>query len=564
MTIINGSFSGIRFASGTARASTNQWTSIRSLKRAAFQQRHDYHEMGRDLGDLSRKLELLHRASERYRLTSRRGGAAALPSEPSGRVLGLSTFDAISTLTGAAEINTATTSFSVRGPSWEGGEGSTAQVTVGGTYTGTVDDTLTFEVFRDRTIGGSRRVKIDVYDSADNHLERLTWNKGAPHGKVQTTSSGLEVSFGPGQLKKNDTFHVDVSAVIGTDIDPSRPLGGTRNDHPGLEDAHSVSSGSFMLNGESITVLASDSLADVLERVNHSSAGVTATLEDDVVTLTASVASGDSVTITNDTSGLIAALKLDSGLSSPGSRDERSAAMHEVAQFSQVADGDFSVNGVSVSVSDSDSLNDVLSRINDSGAGVSAALTDAGAVHITSNDDLPVTLSGDNSGFLSSVGISQGTYGDEDAETSTRRRGSRLAARKLVDAIVAIADPLNGLFLTRDDEGRSLDRITVQSKLKAAIKGAFFESELDVADNGTGLTFDLEQASGMEVLSLSVADRRTLQASMRSSPAEMSRFLFGSNQREGLLSRLTAAVDVAQEDVMEWTNGIGVGLSAYA
>jgi hypothetical protein len=44
----------------------------------------------------------------------------------------------------------------------------------------------------------------------------------------------------------------------------------------------------------------------------------------------------------------------------------------------------------------------------------------------------------------------------------------------------------------------------------------------------------------------------------------MSRFLFGSNQREGLLSRLTAAVDVAQEDVMEWTNGIGVGLSAYA
>ena len=39
MTIINATYSGVRFASGVAETSRNQWTSIRSLKRAAFQQR---------------------------------------------------------------------------------------------------------------------------------------------------------------------------------------------------------------------------------------------------------------------------------------------------------------------------------------------------------------------------------------------------------------------------------------------------------------------------------------------------------------------------------------------
>ena len=280
--------------------------------------------------------------------------------------------------------------------------GSTAEVTVGGTYTGSVDDTLSFEVFRNRTVEGSQRLKLDVYDGAGNYLERVTWDRSAPAGSIETTSLGLDLSFGVGDLARYDTFHVDVFAATGTDAVASNPLNGVRNDHPELENADTIIDGQFLLNGETISVSASDSIEDVLNRISSSAAGVTASLSGDVVILTADNA-GEEISLTSDTSGLIAALKLDTSVATPASQDEKTASMSDVAAFSGVTGGSIEINGETISVSTSDSIEDVLSRISDSAAGVTASLTSGGAVQIVSDSEDAFVISGDSSGFLSAV-----------------------------------------------------------------------------------------------------------------------------------------------------------------
>jgi hypothetical protein len=559
ISIISPNYGNVSFVSGLSGTSS-RLTAVRGLQRAAFQQRGAYREMDAGLEELSRKLEQLGRASERYRLVSGSGETTAAAAV--GSALSLSTTGTLSTLTGSAEINTTATSFSPRGAEWDGGKGSTAQITVGGTYTGSTDETYTFEVNRDRTIGGSGRVRLDVYDGSGTWVEQVVWDRYAPEGTVETTSFGLEVSFGGGDVTRDDTFHVTVSASTGTDAVTDNPLGGTRETHPELEDAYSITDGQFLLNGEVITVSTADTLDDVLDRISASAAGVTATISGDVVTLTAD-SPGDSIDLTGDTSGLIAALKLDTGVLVESVSDERLAAMSTVDDFAGVTAGSFEVNGVTIAVDPADSITDILDRINASGAGVTASLTTDQEVRIVGSGGGSVVLSGDTSGLLSAVGIAEDTYSGE--ETRTSRRGSRLAARKLSEAIAALAEPLNRLFpAASDDDPIRLNRISMQSRLKAAIRGAFEESDLDAERNDIGLAFDLDAEDGRSFMDLSVSDLRDLQAAMRDSPREMSRFLFGSQRREGLLSMLTDAVDAAREEVREWTGGVGVALSTYA
>ena len=439
--------------------------------------------------------------------------------------------------------------------------GSTAEVTVGGTYTGSTDDTLSFEVFRDRTVGDSRRLKLDVYDGAGNYLERITWDRSSPEGSIETTSLGLELSFGAGDLSQYDTFHVDVFASTGTDAVASNPLDGVRDAHPQLEDAEAVTDGEFILNGEIISVSRADSIEDVLNRISASAAGVTASLAGDVVTLTADRA-GEEISLTSDTSGLIAALKLDTSIATPATLDEETMSMSDVAALAGVTDGTFEINGETISVSAADSIEDVLNRISASAAGVTASLTSGGAVQIVSDSEEAFVLSGDTSGFLSTVGIEQDTYSSTVEEPS--KRGSRLAARMITEALQDLADPLNELFATsEDDDPIRLDRISMHSRLKAAIRSAFDESDLDADSNDIGLEFDTEADEDTLLLDLSLSNRRTLQNAMRQGPREMTRLLFGSQSQEGFLSRLTDAVELAREDIREQSGGIAVALSTY-
>ncbi len=537
----------------TGSSSISSLSYIRSLRQLATLQRNGLNEINTQLRDLGQGLERLAEVAKRARLSG--GGSSSAASLSGTTRLDLSTSDSYSAIASSEEINTTATSFTPTDPTWTGS--SSAQITVSGTYTGSTDETLTFSAYRDRNVGGNKILKIDVYDGSGDYVEQMQWAAGSPNGTEVTNSLGLTISFGGGNMVEGDTFTVDVSASTGTDLDPDVAL----DEVTVFEDGVSISNGSFTLNGQTISVKKNDTLNDVIDTINTSGAGVTATFVDDVFTLTADDLGDVDVTPLGDTSGLIAALKLDTSTQSDGSIDELNSQMSTVSALSSVGAGSFTINGETITISSTDSLQDVLDAVNASDAGVTASYsTSTGKVTFGSIDTAAsMSISGDTSGLLAAIGVSEGTT--EPVEGS--KRGSRLAARELAAAIADLQDPLNALFGdTEYSEDVSLERIAAQSKVRAAFGLAFEDAGFDMGSNDFGLELNLD-AEGELAMDMSLLDVRALEEAMRFRPTEMKYFLFGSNQREGMLSLLEEAVGAAQDEIEETMGDAGTAVSLY-
>ncbi|MEL6178565.1 MAG: hypothetical protein AAFS10_06410, partial [Myxococcota bacterium] len=121
------------------------------------------------------------------------------------------------------------------------------------------------------------------------------------------------------------------------------------NTSPGLEGGASVVDGSFDLNGTLIAVQASDTLNDVLDRINTSGAGVNATYDagTESVTFTRQTTGANAITASSDTSGLLSALKLDSAITQLGEEADADKTLQEVAALSGISTGSATINGVS-------------------------------------------------------------------------------------------------------------------------------------------------------------------------------------------------------------------------
>ncbi|HEY8491235.1 MAG TPA: flagellar filament capping protein FliD [Dehalococcoidia bacterium] len=148
-------------------------------------------------------------------------------------------------------------------------------------------------------------------------------------------------------------------------------------------------SGTFTINGVSISVdVTTDTLNDVIARINGSGAGVTASLAGNRLT----IAANDGITPValgagSDTSNFLSVTKL---LASPAGTSRTSTGNLGVVQLTAPLDsarlatplgsstGTFRINGVEFTFdATQDSLSDVLSRINNSAAGVVAGYDSA-------------------------------------------------------------------------------------------------------------------------------------------------------------------------------------------
>lgn len=177
------------------------------------------------------------------------------------------------------------------------------------------------------------------------------------------------------------------SSRISNPINPSAPL-----ESSGL--ATNVTNGTFSINGVEFTVdTSTQSLNDVIDMINGSSAGVTAyydTNEDRLVIY--NTTPGDSSRIilgaSTDTSNLLSALGLTGALqytNSNGSTELKSIntlggvnlgkKINELnLQNGSITSGAFTINGIRINIDAvNDTLGDVLSRINASDAGVIAS-----------------------------------------------------------------------------------------------------------------------------------------------------------------------------------------------
>ena len=155
----------------------------------------------------------------------------------------------------------------------------------------------------------------------------------------------------------------------------------------------------------------------MLARIDASAAGVTATFDAGAQTvelLSDAAGPAAAIVLDDDTSGFLAALKLDAPSLTPGEEAiERPLAALD--RFDGVSSGAIEINGRYIAVDiERDSLRDVVAAIDAANAGVDATLIGSASegfrVKLASSQ-APLTLADAGSGLLAALGIDARTYG---------------------------------------------------------------------------------------------------------------------------------------------------------
>lgn len=181
-----------------------------------------------------------------------------------------------------------------------------------------------------------------------------------------------------------------------------------------------VVSGSFKVNDAAITVTGSDTIYTILSKINSSTAGVTATFDsanDSVVLTSSSSGTGQTISVSDDSSGFLEAVKLTETGGNPapvftdGTQPDFYNALDQTALVdgsNKIVDGYFSINDITFTVNtQTDSLYSVLNKINNSKAEVSAFYDDVtGKVTISSRGTgKDVYFANDTSKFLENINV---------------------------------------------------------------------------------------------------------------------------------------------------------------
>ena len=472
-----------------------------------------------------------------------------------------------------------------------------AQVTIDGVYDGSNGtDTLTFKVTQQGT-HGSANLQIRVYDSNNEEIDRIAISKHDPMDQQYNLSNGLVLTLGEGDLAKRDTFTVEVFDSVGSAVDPDKAFNGTRNDNPDLEYGLRVSDGSFQINGSTIEVNASDTLNDVLDRINQSNAGVTATFDagtESVLLTQNTTGSTPDIVLENDTSGFLAAMKLDDATAIAGEDAEPDKSLAEVTAFSTVQSGSISVNGVSIDIDvNADSLNDVLDRISASAAGVTASFDSVSQkVSLNSNNaDSQMILSDGATNFFLSARILEGTYNSENDVIQAQAQGvnvvdvTNLIVESIVDenaekpweigksesAPVAAADgrmltglvkniahSMNTLFddsAFKGSPGAFLEG--VRNGIRAAVTSTF-GSEGPRFNTDFGIQFDFSTNNG-RVFNFSADNQHRFETALATpeGAASARNTLFG-NESQGLFNQLHTTLTASASEFENQSDPTGI------
>lgn len=225
-----------------------------------------------------------------------------------------------------------------------------------------------------------------------------------------------------------------------------------------------VTAGDFTVNGARITVAATDSLQDVFDRISTATGGgVTASYNPatDKVALTGTseivLGSG------NDTSNFLNALQLYNngtnnvlapkalGVVSTSAAIANANLRAAVTAVDGSGNGTFNINGVDIAYnSGTDSVQTVLSRINSSTAGVTAAydrINDRFTLTNKSTGDVGISVSESAGGLLGALGLTGGaalTRG-KNAEFNVDGGTTQVSASNTLDTL---AHGITGLSLT--------------------------------------------------------------------------------------------------------------------
>ena len=485
---------------------------------------------------LFRNLELLaekSNVSTRFKLD--------LPDARSANSLALDLTTTAAFLQSVEEINTAPMSFSPFGPEWQ--SGSSALITVDGVYDGTQGSgAISFESRRPGTVGIDN-LQIRVEDPGGSLISNVNVRRTDPIGTQYSLGNGLFFTLSAGSLIDSDTTSLNVFDTIGAAVDPTLPLGGSRNLNPNLEfGGPAIVDGSFELNGQTIAVSTADSINDVIDRINASAASVTASFDAGTETLQFTqdeTGSVPTIAFANDNSNFLAATKLATASVVPGIDPDTAKALDDVAALASVEAGSFIVNGQSITVDPTvDSLDDIVERINTSPAGVVASFDSVTRqVTIESTDETGILeLDSNGTAVFAALQIPEGRLDPEAVSNGISRRRSY----EIADATAAVFEDLNFLLGSSASNGSQSVLNALRAPLESALRAAFGDSA--EALFGLGVDFSTNARRRGNVVTL---DRRDFTASLQRRGNEVKQLLSGKGGEDGLVLDLLQATDSA-------------------
>lgn len=338
-------------------------------------------------------------------------------------------------------------------------------------------------------ISGIRTTLLDLRNTLqdfqfNNIFDAYTSASSVPEVLTSEVSSSAPVvgSFEIDVLKLATATQAGSSGFLGAPINTAAAL-----DSSGI--AAEIDAGTFTINGVQFNVdPTSDSLDSILNAINSSAAGVTATYDavTDKVTL-ANTTGGDTSVINlgaeSDDSNLLSVLALTQATQLPNgsgstattsTRNLGAVASTETLNSNNFADGavtagTFSINGVSITVDpSSESLLDVLGAINESGAGVTASYDSAtDSIRVISKTLGSPTIrfggAGDTSNFLDVTNLDNAVQ-TAGADTEFTVNGGAVQTRNSN----SVSDAISGVTLNLLSLGTST--VTVSSDNDAIVE----------------------------------------------------------------------------------------------
>lgn len=327
--------------------------------------------------------------------------------------------------------------------------------------------------------------RIDALQSTDLYQAR--------QASVSDTTS-VQVSASAGTGVGNYSFNVTqlaTTAQISSTSSVAKALNAT-NDVSGLTLSSAgfsqpVTAGNITVNGKRVSIATTDSLKDVFDRISTATGGAVTGAYDsstDKMTLSSSseIILGSSADtsnflqlsrLSNDGTGTVASASTLGGI-------RLSASLASANFGTTVTDGGsgagaFKINGVSISYSaTADSVQAVLNKINNSGAGVTASYNSSTGKFQLANQttgDIGVALEDVTGNFLAASGLSGGTLTHgKDLKYQLNGAGPILSSHS--NTITADSSGITGLVVTALKEGSTFSvGVSVDTaKIKTAIQ----------------------------------------------------------------------------------------------
>jgi len=467
--------------------------------------------------------------------------------------IGMDELKSATVMRSTEEVNATPSSFTP----FESGfsKGVSATATVLGEYTGNGDDRFKVVARTTGTVGEDwiyMRVKDDRNRTVDTFWLSPSYEPGTP----VETADGLQLAINEGNLKKGSKFWIDAYENVGSAVNPDGAFDEIGSDRPNFEWGTSVTAGSFDVNGTTIAVNADDTLNAVLDRINASDAGVVASFDqgtESVVLTRTDLGSEYDITVDNDSSGFLAASKLDTAVAELGRDGGWTEIIGTVPELNHIESGTAYVNGEAISVDIlSDSLEDVIDRINTADAGVVASISEDGEriQMLATQRGGSIELDDGDTQLFSELNLEVGEH------RGRTRQG--LDDEAMMEAMGELKRAMNAMFRDRAGESGVSAVVTgLRTSLRSAVGDAFDSEGGERLRSGFGVDFDFRDQA-FETMDYS---RGRLRSALATRPSEVLEFFADDDDGSaGMLSKMISKLSGSMEAIEDTLGHVGLNV----